>query len=98
MYAIVLVRYRVPLEEVMKVTDEHRAYLRELRLQGLLIASGPLDPRSGGALLFRVPDADARATLDRLRDNDPYYKKGIGNYELLLWAPNIGNEALDQLK
>lgn len=98
MYAIVLVRYRLPLEEVAKVTDEHRAYLRELKQQGLLIASGPLDPRSGGALLFRVPDADARATLDRLRDNDPFYKKSIANYELLLWAPNIGNEALDQLK
>jgi uncharacterized protein YciI len=98
MYAIVLIRYRVPLEEVAKVTDEHRAYLRELKSQGTLLASGPLDPRSGGALLLRVPDDNPRATLDRVRDGDPYWKNGVANYELILWAPNIGKEALDQLQ
>ena len=98
MYALVLIRYRVPLEEVAKVTDEHRAYLRELKQQGTLLASGPLDPRTGGALLLRVPDADSRAALDRVRNGDPFWKNGLANYELMLWAPVIGKEALDQLQ
>ncbi|HUO60200.1 MAG TPA: YciI family protein [Candidatus Acidoferrales bacterium] len=98
MYAIVLIRYRVPLEEVAKVTEEHRAYLRELKQNGVLLASGPLDPRSGGALLLRVPDADVRAALDRVRDGDPFWKKGLANYELIPWAPVIGKEDLDRLK
>jgi uncharacterized protein YciI len=98
MYAIVLIRYRAPLEEVAKVTDEHRAYLRELKQQGTLLASGPFDPRSGGALLLRVPDAAPRAALDSVRDGDPFWEKGLVNYELMLWAPVIGKEALDQLQ
>jgi uncharacterized protein YciI len=98
MYAIVLIRYRVPLEEILKVLDEHRAYLRELKQQGTLLASGPLDPRTGGALLLRVSDADACSALDRVREGDPFWKKGLANYELLPWAPVIGKEGLDQLQ
>lgn len=97
MYAIAILRYRRPIEEVAKVTDEHRAYLRELKQKGLLIASGPLDPRNGGALLLRVPDGDVHGALDRIRDNDPYWKKGMAQYELLAWNPGIGLEDLDRI-
>ena len=34
MYAIALLRYRRPLEEVLAVVDPHRAYLRRLEEQG----------------------------------------------------------------
>ena len=47
MYALILIRYRLPMEEVAKVTDEHRAYLRELKAEGTLIASGPHGPAFG---------------------------------------------------
>ena len=93
-YALAIVRYRKPLEEVLKVVDDHRAYLRDLKAKGLLLASGPLDPRSGGALLLRVPDV---ATLDAIRDADPFTKAGCAQYELLPWLPNIGVEDLDRL-
>ncbi|HEU5404040.1 MAG TPA: YciI family protein, partial [Terriglobales bacterium] len=58
MYALAIIRYRRPLEEIAAVTENHRAYLRELKKQGVLIASGPFDPRFGGALLLRVKDDD----------------------------------------
>jgi uncharacterized protein YciI len=96
MYAIALVRYRKPLEEVLKVVDAHRAYLGELKAKGTLLASGPLDPRSGGALLVRIPDGDL-AALDAIRDGDPFTKTGMAQYELLPWAPVIGKEGLDTL-
>jgi uncharacterized protein YciI len=97
MYAIALLRYRRPLDEVLTVLDEHRAYLRELQARGLLLASGPMDPRSGGALLLRVPDDAVHATLDRIRDDDPFTRTGMAQYELIPWAPVIGLEALDRL-
>jgi uncharacterized protein YciI len=97
MYAIALLRYRRPLEEVLAVVDPHLAYLRRLEAQGLLLASGPLDPRFGGALLLRVPDDALQATLDRIRDDDPYTKAGVVQYELLPWNPVIGKERLDRL-
>jgi uncharacterized protein YciI len=97
MYAIILVRYRLPLEEVAKVTDEHRAYLRQLKAAGILIASGPMDPRSGGMILVRVPDNDVQQSLTKLRDGDPFFQKNLAHYEMIPWAPVIGKEELDKL-
>jgi uncharacterized protein YciI len=96
MYAIAIVRYRRPLDEVLTIIEPHRAYLRELKAQGLLLASGPLDPRHGGALLLRVPDEGAAAALDRIRDGDPFTQQGMAQYELLPWRPNIGDDDLDR--
>lgn len=97
MYAIALLRYRRPLEEVLTVVEEHRAYLRELQSRGHLLASGPMDPRAGGALLLRVPDDAVHETLDRIRDEDPFTRTGMAQYELIPWAPVIGKDALDRL-
>jgi len=97
MYAIAILRYRVSLDVVESVTEEHRAYLRELKAAGTLIASGPCVPRSGGAFLLRVPDDGAAAALDAVRDGDPFWKKGIANYELLPWNPVLGREGLDAI-
>jgi len=35
--------------------------------------------------------------LDAVRDGDPFYKKGVANYELIAWKPSIGKEDLDKL-
>ena len=97
MYAIAILRYRKPLEDVLKHIESHRAYLAGLKQDGLLIASGPLVPRNGGALLLKVPDDEAQATLDRIRNNDPFTRFGLAQYELWPWAPTIGAEELDRL-
>lgn len=98
MYAIAILRYRRPLDEVLTHIDAHRAYLGELKAKGILLASGPFDPRSGGALLVRVPDEGAAAALDAIRDGDPFTKLGMAQYELLPWAPTIGKDDLDKLR
>ena len=96
-YAIGLIRYRRPLEEVLSHLDAHRAYLRGLHEQGIMLVSGPFSPRNGGALILRLPEGDLEARLDRIRDNDPFVKAGVAQYELLVWEPTIGREALDNL-
>jgi uncharacterized protein YciI len=97
MYALAIIRYRRPIEEILPHVDEHRAYLRELKSLGLLIAAGPFQPRQGGALLLRVPDGDVIAALDAIRDGDPFTQRALAQYELLPWAPVIGNDELDGL-
>jgi uncharacterized protein YciI len=69
--------------------DAHRAYLRSLKEQGVLLASGPCNPRFGGILLLRVADEDFK-TLDQVRDGDPFIKNAVAQYELLGWAPVMG--------
>ena len=97
MYAFAFVRYRKPLDEVLEHVEAHRAYLRDLKGKGLLLASGPLDPRHGGALLLRVPDDAVHATLDRIRDGDPFVHAGVAQYEVWPWLANIGKDGLDRL-
>ena len=97
MYAMIIVRYRRPMAEVEAVTEAHRAYLRILQEQGILVASGPLDPRFGGMWLVRVQDENPLADLDTLRDGDPFYQHGLANYELLPWKVMQGKEGLDRI-
>lgn len=96
MYALAIIRYRRPLDEVLAHHDAHRAYLEGLKAQGVLVASGPLEPRYGGALLLRVADDGAEAALDAIRDGDPYWKAGVGQYELLRWNVRTGRDDLDR--
>jgi uncharacterized protein YciI len=97
MYAIAILRYRRPLEEVLTVTDAHRAYLAALKQRGILLGAGPFIPRSAGGLLLRVPDEGSAAALDAIRDGDPYTVHGMAQYEILPWDPVIGKEELDKL-
>ena len=97
MYALAIIRYRRPFDEVAPHVDEHREYLRELHAKGVLLASGPFHPRSGGALLLRLPDGDPIEALDRIREDDPFTRRSLAQYELLPWNPVIGLESLDHL-
>lgn len=96
MYVIALLRYRRPLEEVLAFIEPHRAYLRSLEAQGILLASGPLVPRTGGALLLRIPNQDSKF-LDQIRENDPFTKEGLAQYEIWPWDVNLGHDRLDNM-
>ena len=97
MYALAIIRYRKPLDEILAHVDEHREYLRELKVRGILLASGPVEPRHGGVLLLRVADDGAPAALDAIRDDDPFSRRGLAQYELMPWMPVIGKDDLDRL-
>lgn len=94
MYALVLLRYLVPLERIAETTDRHRAYLRELHAAKKLVASGPLVPRTGGAFLMRVADD---AELASLLAADPFAQEKLVEHTVHRWAPTIGVEGLDAL-
>jgi len=94
MYALVIIRFAKPLDEVQKVTEAHRAWLKEWHARGVVLASGPFDPRDGGAILLRLPDAQ---TLAALRDGDPYITSGVASYETHVWAPTLGTDGLARL-
>lgn len=97
MYAIAIIRYRRPLDDVVAVQEQHRSYLRSLKEDGTLLASGPMDPRTGAVLLLRVPDDDVHGALDAVRDGDPYVTFGVAQYELIPWRVITGQEGLDTL-
>ena len=97
MYAIAIVRYRRPIEEVVAVQDPHRAYLRQLKSEGRLVAAGPMDPRYGGIFLLKVSDDNPQRELDAIRDGDPFYHAHVAQYELIGWNVVIGKDDLDTI-
>jgi uncharacterized protein YciI len=94
MYVFVHVRYLVPIEQIDKTLEAHRAYLRSLKEERKLLVSGPLVPRTGGGLLLRVND---EAELSQLLANDPFCKEGLVEHTIFRWAPVIGADGLDGL-
>jgi uncharacterized protein YciI len=90
-FGLVTLQYARPLEEVLLHVEDHRAYLRELHRQGHLVASGPFVPRTGGALLLHAATEEAMRELIK---GDPFAIRGIATYELRIWDPVIGKEAL----
>ncbi len=97
MYALAVLRYLKPLDEVLPHLEAHRDYLRGLASAGVLLASGPFEPRTGGALLLRLPEADSERALAEVRDNDPFTRLGLASYELAEWRPVIGRDRLNAL-
>lgn len=71
MYPLAIIRYRRPLEEVLPHLKEHRAYRQGLYHNGWLRASGPFQPRSGGAQYELLPltPATGAGGLERIGVN-----------------------------
>lgn len=97
MYAVALLRYRTPIELVAQHLPAHRDFLHQLQQEGILLAAGRMDPRHGGMLLLRVPDDAVAATLDRVRETDPFTKAGVAQYEVIPWVVTLGMEALERI-
>jgi uncharacterized protein YciI len=94
MLALAILTYAVPIEEVLAHVGDHRSYLADLFARGKLIASGPFVPRTGGALLLRVDD---EAELSAIIAADPFSVREIATYDVRVWEPTIGADALAAL-
>ena len=90
---LLLLKYKVPIERVERVTPAHREFL-DLGYQAeKLLASGPRVPRTGGVILARVK---TREEADALIHEDPFFKEGIADYEVIefnavKFHPSIAN-------
>jgi uncharacterized damage-inducible protein DinB/uncharacterized protein YciI len=76
--------YLAPLTEIDKLLAEHRAHLGTGYARGLLLASGPQNPRVGGMILAR---AHERSELEQFLADDPFAKAGIARYHLIEFDP-----------
>jgi uncharacterized protein YciI len=77
MYALAIIRYRRPLEEVLAHHEAHRAYLQELKARGVLVASGPLEPREDGGGVA-PDDEDGLHLAIRRYERDPLFEDRAG--------------------
>lgn len=91
---IVQLAYKVPLTEVDKYLQAHREFLDYHYRQGLLLASGPMKPRTGGIILVLSQD---RQAVEALFKQDPYHLADIADYTFTEFTPVKHHQALNVL-
>lgn len=81
---IVQLTYKAPINEVDKYLQAHREFLDYHYKQGLLVASGPMKPRTGGIIIAATND---KAHLEAILKEDPYYLAEIADYQIIEFTP-----------
>ena|SRR3989338_2868065 len=91
---IIQLTYKAPIDEVDKYLQAHREFLAYHYKQGLLLASGPKKPRTGGIIVAATSD---RQKLEKLFQEDPYYLAEIADYEFIEFTPVLHCDSLKQI-
>lgn len=91
---IVKLTYKTPISEVDKYLQAHREYLDYYYKQGLLLASGPIKPRTGGIIIALTKD---KAYLESILQKDPYHLAEIADYELIEFTPVMHRDELKDI-
>jgi uncharacterized protein YciI len=91
---IIQLTYKAPLQEVDKYLSAHREFLDYYYKQGLLLASGPMKPRTGGIIIATTKNLSA---LQTIFEQDPYYLADIADYSFIEFTPVKHIEALSSL-
>ena len=88
---VVIVKYVKPLEAVDSVLAEHRKFLEKYFAQKKLVGCGRQNPRVGGVIIFR---AESREGVWGLVREDPFYKSGVAEYEVIEFVPSLWESAI----
>jgi uncharacterized protein YciI len=81
---IVIITYTSPMTEIDEILPSHREFLQKGYDSGILLMSGPQNPRSGGIVIARSE------SLNNLKDffsNDPYNLQNAVNYRFIEFNP-----------
>lgn len=76
--------FKVPLNEVDKYLQAHREFLDYYYKQGLLVASGPMKPRTGGIIIAAMNN---KSEFETILQKDPYHMAEIADYQIIEFTP-----------
>ena len=81
---VVVLRYCVELDQLDQYLLNHRRYLEQGYNCGLLLASGPQQPRTGGVIMAMAAD---RQEVWYFIHNDPFYIHHCAEYNVYEFSP-----------
>ncbi len=91
---IIQLTYKTTITEVDKYLQAHREFLDYYYKQGLLLASGPMKPRTGGIIIAATND---KAYLESIFKEDPYFLAEIADYQFIEFIPVKHRPELEEL-
>jgi uncharacterized protein YciI len=90
---LINITYKVELTKIDEILPEHRKFLQEGYDKGLLLYSGPRNPRTGGIVLARAESAEQ---IKALFDKDPYKITNTADYEFVEFNPVKSQPFIDE--
>ena len=81
---LVTLDYTVPLDRIDAVIEPHRALLNDLAVRGVIICSGPKNPRTGGVMLMNVDTVEA---AQEILSADPFMQNNLATYDYTDFTP-----------
>ena len=81
---LVDINYLLPFEQIADILQDHRAFLQTGYDKGILLMSGPREPRTGGYVIAR---AESQAALEAFFENDPYKIKKVATHSFVEFNP-----------
>lgn len=92
---IVSLTYKKDLEVVDTLLNDHVSYLKMQYEKGYFIASGRKIPRTGGVILAK---AESREILMTILQDDPFFKSGVAEYDVIEFIPSMTSKSLEFFK
>jgi uncharacterized protein YciI len=84
LHFVIEITYTAPLADIDRALPAHRAFLQGGYDRGLLLMSGPQNPRTGGILVAR---ATSHAELEAFLNGDPYQVQRLAAYRFIEFNP-----------
>jgi uncharacterized protein YciI len=81
---IIIVKYLSPIEVIDELLVAHRAFLDKYYETGMLICSGPQNPRTGGIILSKAKNKE---TIEKMISEDPFFINKAADYEIIEFNP-----------
>jgi uncharacterized protein YciI len=81
---VVDIKYLVPVEQLADVLPAHRAFLQTGYEKGILLLSGPKEPRTGGLVVAR---SESLESLREFFSQDPYHLHNLAEHSFTEFNP-----------
>lgn len=90
---IMAIHHVAPLDRIDEALPAHRDWLDEHYRSGVFLASGPLEPRTGGIVLVAGPTL---AEVEQIAATDPLALQGLSTHVVTEFRPVRFGGCLDQ--
>lgn len=90
---VIELTYTAPIEAIDEHLATHREFLQKNYDAGILVASGPQNPRTGGIIIA----LGTKPVVEKLMHADPFYQHQLANYRFIEFEAVKSCEALRPL-
>ncbi|WP_020410576.1 YciI family protein [Hahella ganghwensis] len=91
---VIEIEYKVELEQVEPLIEEHFAFLDKYYQKGLFVVSGRKEPRTGGIIIVKNA---SRSEVEELIKEDSFYRENVADYKITEFLPARVGQGFESL-